>query len=55
MVILKNGINLSLTTMAGAPSITALGWALLIGSGLIFPSLFYLIHIFEGRTKETGV
>ena len=52
IVLLGNGTTLSLTSVANWSSITALGWALLIGSLLIFPSLFYLIYIFEGRTKQ---
>ena len=52
-VIIKNGENLSLLT-AQAPEKTmqALGWALLIGSVLILPALFYLYYSFR---KKTGV
>lgn len=55
VVILTNETALSLTTPGNESSITALGWSLLVGSVLIFPSLGYLIYIFEGRTKETTV
>jgi cytochrome d ubiquinol oxidase subunit II len=55
VVLLKNGVTLSLTALAGRQSITDLGWALLIGGLLIFPALFYLIYIFDGRTKETSL
>ena len=51
-ILLKNGMAISLTSPADSESITALGWALLTGSVLIFPSLFYLIYIFDGRTKD---
>jgi cytochrome d ubiquinol oxidase subunit II len=51
-VIVKNGTNLSLAT-ASAPSKTmeALGWALILGSLLILPALFYLFYSFKVRPK----
>ena len=53
IVLLKNGLPLSLTSSAGMPSITVLACALLIGSLLIFPALFYLIYIFDARTQKS--
>jgi cytochrome bd-type quinol oxidase subunit 2 len=55
VVLLKNGMPLTLTASAGRQSITVLGWALLIGSLLIFPALFYLLYIFDGRTNEPSL
>lgn len=51
-VIVKNGENLSLLA-ARAPEKTmqALGWALLIGSVLILPALFYLYYSFQKRAE----
>lgn len=48
MIIFKDGTNLSLT-QAAAPDATlmSLGWALIIGSVLIFPALFYLFKVFK--------
>lgn len=48
IVIIKNGENLTLFNSA-APEITLryLGWALLLGSVLIFPLLFYLFKVFK--------
>jgi cytochrome bd ubiquinol oxidase subunit II len=55
IVIIKDGPNLTLFNSA-APDITLnyLGWALIIGSLIIFPSLFYLLKIFKfkGAWKE---
>lgn len=48
IVIYKDGTNLSLFN-AAAPDVTLqfLGWALLIGSAIIFPSLYYLLRVFK--------
>ncbi len=53
LVQLKNGSKLTFYNSA-APQITLdyLGWALLIGSIIIFPSLFYLFNVFKAE-KET--
>jgi cytochrome d ubiquinol oxidase subunit II len=52
-VMLNDGKNLSLlSTAAHDSSIAALGWALIIGSVFILPSLFYLYYRFQ--VKETG-
>jgi cytochrome d ubiquinol oxidase subunit II len=52
LIITKSGENLSVFNSAalGKP-IETLGWALLIGSLFILPSLFYLLYSFQG-SKE---
>ncbi len=54
VILIKNGDNISLFT-AAAPgaALTQLGWALIIGSMLIFPTLFYLYKVFK-IDKEAG-
>jgi len=55
IVILKNGGYLSLTEHQGHPkTIESLGWALILGSIIILPALFYLIYSFQrkGRTAN---
>lgn len=50
-VIIRNGENLSLfTAQAPEKTMQALGSALLIGSVLILPALFYLYYSFQKRT-----
>jgi cytochrome d ubiquinol oxidase subunit II len=50
IVLIKNGVNLSLLTHKGqVKTIDSLGYALLIGSIFILPALFYLIYIFQQR------
>lgn len=51
-VVMENGDNLSLfaTAASGKPIVT-LGWALLLGSVFILPSLFYLIYSFQKRKE----
>ena len=51
IVKIKDGTNLTLFNSA-APEVTLnyLGWALIIGSFIIFPSLFYLLKIFKFKT-----
>ncbi len=52
LVLLNDGSALSLVDHhSGLASIEALGWALLCGSVLILPALFYLIYAFRGKTK----
>ncbi len=53
IVKIKDGANLTLFNSA-APDVTLnyLGWALIIGSFIIFPSLFYLLKIFKFKTEE---
>ncbi len=53
IVKIKDGNNLTLFNSA-APEVTLnyLGWALIIGSFIIFPSLFYLIKIFKFKGEE---
>lgn len=48
MIVLKDGSSLSLV-QAAAPDATlaSLGWALIIGSVLIFPALYYLFRVFK--------
>ena len=48
VVIMKDGRNISLFN-AAAPDVTLtqLGWALIVGSFLIFPTLFYLFKVFK--------
>jgi cytochrome d ubiquinol oxidase subunit II len=48
VIILKTGDNITLYS-AAAPTatLTQLGWALIIGSCLIFPTLFYLYKVFK--------
>ncbi|MCH5720898.1 cytochrome d ubiquinol oxidase subunit II [Niabella hibiscisoli] len=53
LVNLKNTEGLSLLTQQGAEkTIRSLGIALLAGSVLILPSLFYLLYSFSNRTEE---
>ncbi len=49
IVLLKHGAPLSLMNAAGDKTISALAWALLIGSVFILPALFYLIYSFERK------
>ncbi len=53
IVKIKDGTNLTLFNSA-APDITLnyLGWALIIGSLIIFPSLFYLMNIFKFKNEN---
>ena len=53
IVKIKNGESLTLFNSA-APDITLnyLGWALIIGSFIIFPSLFYLLDIFKIKKED---
>ncbi|MGC1244560.1 MAG: cytochrome d ubiquinol oxidase subunit II [Chryseosolibacter sp.] len=54
IVLLKTGNNLSLTSdHAPDKTIHALGWALLSGSLLILPALFYLYYSFHKRVSNT--
>jgi len=48
VILMKNGDNITLFS-AAAPeaTLTQLGWALIIGSLLIFPTLFYLYKVFK--------
>ncbi len=48
IVIVKGGSNITLFN-AAAPdaTLTQLGWALIVGSFLIFPTLFYLFKVFK--------
>jgi cytochrome d ubiquinol oxidase subunit II len=48
IIVLKNGNNITLFN-AAAPdaTLTQLGWALIVGSFLIFPTLFYLFKVFK--------
>ena len=54
LVKLKNGSELTFFNSA-APQTTLsyLGWALIVGSLIIFPALFYLLKIFKTVQKET--
>jgi cytochrome d ubiquinol oxidase subunit II len=56
VVKIKDGTNLTLFNSA-APEVTLnyLGWALIVGSFIIFPSLFYLLKIFKFKNKEEPV
>jgi cytochrome bd ubiquinol oxidase subunit II len=48
VIVLKSGNNITLFN-AAAPDVTLtqLGWALIVGSLLIFPTLFYLFKVFK--------
>lgn len=52
-VMIKGGENLSLlrTAAIGSP-INSLGWALILGSVFILPSLFYLMYSFQRNPEE---
>lgn len=56
VVKIKDGANLTLFNSA-APDVTLnyLGWALIVGSFIIFPSLFYLLKIFKFENKEETI
>lgn len=52
VVLLKDGSVLSLLTHAGTEkTVSALGWALLLGSIFILPFLGYLLYSFHQKTK----
>jgi cytochrome d ubiquinol oxidase subunit II len=53
VVLIRDGEDLTLLNSA-APDITLayLGWALITGSLLIFPALFYLYRIFKSDKSE---
>ncbi|RXK85638.1 cytochrome d ubiquinol oxidase subunit II [Filimonas effusa] len=54
IVLLKGGTYLSLTEHAGhMKTIETLAWALLLGSILILPALFYLIYSFQKKTEKS--
>ena len=54
VIILKSGTNISLYNAAAPePTLIQLGWALIVGSVIIFPTLFYLIKVFK-IDKRTG-
>ncbi|RQP18620.1 cytochrome d ubiquinol oxidase subunit II [Parapedobacter defluvii] len=54
LVLFKNGQGLSLLDHAGdEKTIRALAWALLLGSVLILPFLFYLMRVFGNRPAQT--
>lgn len=52
VIVLKSGNNITLFN-AAAPdaTLTQLGWALIVGSFLIFPTLFYLFKVFKLERK----
>lgn len=53
ILLFKNGSSLSLIVdMASEKTIETLGWALLLGSIFIIPSLIYLIYSFGKTTKK---
>jgi cytochrome d ubiquinol oxidase subunit II len=54
ILLFKDGSSLSLLDAAGDKTISALGWALLIGSVFILPFLFYLIYSFERSTHTVA-
>ena len=48
IVIMKDGNNITLfNSAAPEATLTQLGWALIVGSCLIFPTLFYLFKVFK--------
>ncbi len=48
IVVIKDSVNLTLMNSAAPPlTLSYLGWSLIIGSLIIFPSLFYLIKVFK--------
>jgi cytochrome d ubiquinol oxidase subunit II len=50
VIILKEGSNISLYNAAApAATLTQLGWALIVGSFIIFPALFYLFKVFKAE------
>lgn len=52
IILFANGSSLSLFDASAAPkTITALGWALLLGSIFILPFLFYLLFSFGNQSK----
>lgn len=55
IVLLKNGNHLSLLEAQGNDkTIATLGWALLIGSIFILPTLIYLIYSFQKKSPKTA-
>lgn len=52
IVLLKGGGSLSLVEHGDDKTITALGWALVLGSVFILPALFYLIYSFQKKGGE---
>jgi len=55
LVILKDGKDLTFFNSA-APAVTLnyLGWALIIGSMIIFPALFFLLNVFKSEKERKG-
>lgn len=55
LVLLKSGRNMTFYNSA-APDVTLnyLGWALIVGSVIIFPSLFFLMNVFKSEKKRKG-
>ncbi len=55
LVIIRNGSSLTFYNSA-APEITInyLGWALIVGSLIIFPALFYLLRVFKTEKKSAA-
>ena len=54
IMLLRNGGNISLMDAANSSTITALGWALVIGSAFILPAFFYLIYSFDEKEVNTS-
>ncbi len=54
IMLLRNGDKISLTDAANSNTITALGWALVIGSIFILPAFFYLIYSFDEKAAKPG-
>lgn len=53
IILMKSGKNLSLLThQAPVATMTALAWALMLGSLFILPSLFYLYYSFQKREDK---
>ncbi|QEC52885.1 cytochrome bd-I ubiquinol oxidase subunit 2 apoprotein [Anseongella ginsenosidimutans] len=50
-IIMQGGLTLSLFEHYSAPAIRGLGWALLLGSVLILPFLFYLFYSFQKKEE----
>jgi cytochrome d ubiquinol oxidase subunit II len=52
---LTHGEDLTLfNTQAPEPTLQMLGWALIVGSMLILPALFYLLKSFKWNREQLG-
>jgi cytochrome d ubiquinol oxidase subunit II len=55
LVRLKDGADLTFYNSASPPvTLNYLGWALIVGSMIIFPALFFLLNVFKSEKERKG-